>query len=251
MGASGIFGKRNLSRIDVDLQFPREIYANRTFYVRTTLYNKRAFLPAFLMKTRLEESVASFPFVDRKAQATAHLPFSFSRRGRNRVGNIYLESRFPFNFFVRARKIEKSVDVLVFPEPLAADLMYVTNEEIGKRGESSGRQRGEGSELITIREYIPGDPIKYINWKASAKTDLLKTTEFASLSAQPVTIDFDKVDIKNVEEKISSIAFTVLHLLKRNIPVGFRIGNVFYSPAVSDAHRFSIMKELALYGHER
>ncbi len=250
MGASGIFGKRNLSNVEVDLQFPGEIYANRTFYVKVTLHNKRGYFPVFMMKVRLEEGTAYFPFVDRKSRATAHLPFSFSRRGRNRIGSIYIESPFPFNFFVRARKIEKPVDVLVFPEPLASSLPYVANEESGRKGESSGRQRGDGSELITIREYIAGDPTKYINWKASAKTGFLKTTEFASLSVQPVTIDFDKVEIKNVEEKISSITFTVLHLMKRNIPVGFRMGKVFYSPAVSEAHRFSIMKELALYNHE-
>jgi len=237
--------------IGVDLQFPREIYANRSCGIKVTLSNKRRYFPVFVMRTRFAETFAFFPFVDRNSEATAHVPVSFSRRGRVEISRIYLESRFPFNFFVRSRKIDNASEVLVFPEPLACDPARIFTRGSGSRGESSGRHRGEGSDLLLIREYIPGDPLRYINWKASAKTGGLKTTETAAPSERPVTIDFDSVEIKDLEEKISCITFVVLNLLKRNIPVGLRIGSTYYSPAVSDAHRVSIMKELALYDPDR
>src|SRR5262249_50825844 len=42
------------------------------------------------------------------------------------------------------------------------------------------RRPGSGSELLDLRDYIPGDPPKTIAWKASARRDRLMTKEFES-----------------------------------------------------------------------
>ena len=42
------------------------------------------------------------------------------------------------------------------------------------------RRRGSGSELLDLRDYLPGDPPKMIAWKASARRDRLMTKEFES-----------------------------------------------------------------------
>src|SRR6185436_17567374 len=39
---------------------------------------------------------------------------------------------------------------------------------------------GSGSELLDLRDYLPGDPPKMIAWKASARRDRLMTKEFES-----------------------------------------------------------------------
>src|SRR5581483_3809763 len=39
---------------------------------------------------------------------------------------------------------------------------------------------GSGSELLDLRDYLPGDPPKLIAWKASARRDRLMTKEFES-----------------------------------------------------------------------
>lgn len=65
-----------------------------------------------------------------------------------------------------------------------------------------------------------GDPVKYINWKATAKTGELKTKELSSLTYQPVVIDFSAIKIKDTERKISCIAYAVVQLTRKNIPIG-------------------------------
>ncbi len=42
------------------------------------------------------------------------------------------------------------------------------------------RRAGSGSELLDLRDYIPGDPPKMIAWKASARKGKLITKEFES-----------------------------------------------------------------------
>jgi len=47
-------------------------------------------------------------------------------------------------------------------------------------GHHAHRRPGTGSELLDLREYLPGDPPKMIAWKASARRDRLMTKEFES-----------------------------------------------------------------------
>src|SRR6185437_3301016 len=41
-------------------------------------------------------------------------------------------------------------------------------------------QPGSGSELLDLRDYMPGDPPRTIAWKVSARRDRLVTKEFES-----------------------------------------------------------------------
>jgi uncharacterized protein (DUF58 family) len=251
MGASGLFGKRNLSGVEVDLRFPREIYARRPFTLVVHIRNTRTRMPLYLGRILIGDNHALFPFVDSRSESIAYTPFSFSSRGAQRIDAVYLESRFPFSFFIRATKLKAAYDVVVFPEPMACDLEQIWRHESGPRGESLKGGLGDSTELAAIREYVAGDPVKYVNWKATAKSGVLKTTLFSALSRRPIVIDLDEIEIRSTEEKISCVTYTILDLMRKSIPVGLRLGGRNFFPALSDSHRFTMMKELALYDHTR
>ena len=89
----------------------------------------------------------------------------------------------PAGFFYRRLFVRGPAEVLVLP-PL-------TDDEGRKRGSKKfntlpppGVHRlhrpGGGSELLDLREYRPGDPLKTIAWKPSARRDRLITKEFES-----------------------------------------------------------------------
>lgn len=250
MGLSGFFGKRNLSKIEPDIEFPAEIYANKPFPMKIRLKNNKRFLPGFLLRITVDANEALFPFVDVRDEAAKHITFSIGSRGKYEIRNIHICSAFPFYFFIRCRTVKKQREVIVFPEPVKCELFSHFGEQSKTAGEKAYDRTGFEPDIISIRDYMQGDPLKYVNWKASAKTGKLKTKELSSMTHQPVMIDFDKIDIKNTETKISCITYTVLHLFKKNIPVGIKVNERLYKPDVSGAHKISIMKELALYGME-
>lgn len=250
MGLSGLFGKRNISKIDIDIELPEEMYANRPAPVKVKLRNRKRFLSGFLLRVVAREGKALFPFVDAGAEATKYLTLSFERRGRFVVQDVHVCSVFPFNFFIRCRDTGKRFEYIVFPEPKKCELPGSLGRVKRSRGEIPSDKIGYDSETISIRDYVQGDPLKYISWKATAKTGELKTKELSSLSDQPVVIDFDAVPARNREERISFVTYTVLHLLKKNILVGLKINQRLYKPGISAAHKISLLRELALYGAE-
>ncbi|MDI6801205.1 MAG: DUF58 domain-containing protein [Thermodesulfovibrionales bacterium] len=251
MGISGFFGKRNLSGIDIDIELPQEIYAGRDFPLKIRLKNNRAFLQAFLIKITIGKYETFFPFIDKKKEIINYINISFEARGRYKMDNLHICSVFPFNFFIRCKKINKSFEFIVFPKPEKCVLKSYFEKERIQKGEQPLDKIGYEADIISIREYIHGDPFKHISWKATAKTGELKTKDLSALSYQPIVIDFDTVNIRNTEEKLSCITYTVSHLFKLGIPVGLKIRNKLYKPGISISHKTNILKELALYDTEK
>ncbi len=253
MAVSGIFGKRNLSKIEVRIELPEEIYADTGVPVRVIIRNHRRVLPVFLMRVHVAGSEILFPFVDVKTDGVRYLSLSFPERGRSVIRQVYLSSVFPFNFFIRYRKIPGVFEAIVFPRPRKCESLWPSEKERRSRGEQTTDRTGYEADIISLRNYIEGDPLKYIHWKASAKTGQLKTKELSTLSHQPVVVDFDALPLKDLEEKISCVTYVLLKLLKRNIPVGLRIGGTLYKP-FSGTHgertkalKFAMLTKLALY----
>lgn len=248
MGISGFFGRSNLAQIDVRVDFPREIYATAKTPVRISVTNGRRFLPIFLLRVKVRDCEAFIPFLDAGHGATQYVNMTFQERGEHTLGLVSLSSVFPFNFFTRYKWYSDTVPIVVFPKLQQCRLFSLHRRERWPRGEFSSDKTGYESDIMSIREYVHGDPLKYINWKATAKTGELKTKELSSLAFAPVIIDFDSVDIDDVEEKISCIAFTIVQCIRKNVPVGMKVGGVLFKPTLSDDQKSTMLKELALYG---
>jgi uncharacterized protein (DUF58 family) len=120
-------------------------------------------------------------------------------------------------------------------------------EQKKPRGEEHSNRIGYDSDMISIRDYLTGDPMKYISWKSTAKTGALKTKEFSTLEFQPVIIEFDKVNIRDLELKISCVTFMILRLFRAGVPFGLAMEGEVYGPNHSKANKMNILRRLALY----
>ena len=252
MGISGFFGRSNLSKIEVKVDLAPEIFATVKTPVSVTVTNKRKILPIFLLRVTIQDKELFFPFVDAGDTATRYIVMAFAQRGKFTMGLVSLHSVFPFNFFTRYKWYSDASSFVVFPKLQQCELFSFNQKERRLKGEHPSDKTGYESDIISIREYVHGDPIKYINWKATAKTGELKTKELSSLAFQPVVIDFTAVDIEDTEKKISCISYTIVQLIRKNIPIGLRLNGAFFAPAVSKNHKTTLLTELALYGsHEQ
>jgi uncharacterized protein (DUF58 family) len=199
---------------------------------------------------RAGEAETLFPYVGPGASEEKYITLIAGKRGKRSLDAVTVSSVFPFNFFIRYRRIKTAFAYIVFPEPKRCRLDDFLYHEHRSRGEASSDRSGYEGDLLSLRDYAHGDPMKYIHWKASAKSRDLKTKELSSLSQQPVVIDFEKTGISNREERISCITYLLLGLYRRNIPAGLRIGSLVFGPGTSAAHKTSMIRELALYGEK-
>ncbi len=250
MGISGFFGQANISKIRLHVEFPQEIFAETPFPVKVVLHNDRMF-PAFLVRVEFPATPLLFPFIDKHSADERYAMISLKLRGRNQINDIRISSVFPFNFFTRFNRKTDHFDVTAFPKLIKCDLIDFNNGTQRSKGDMSSGAAGYESDMISIRQYVLGDPIKYINWKATAKTGELKTKELSALVFQPVIIDFDRIGGRDIEERISFTAYILLQFLRQQIPVGLKLKDTIMMPAITRQHRIEMLTSLALYSPEK
>jgi uncharacterized protein (DUF58 family) len=255
MGISGFFGRRNIMALSLLLEPPDEIYAGTVMPLKIVVRNDKRFSPSFLIKIRVGESETLFPVIDRSGTASGLIYVDFQHRGLYKIGDIYISSVFPFNFFIRYRRLDNISDIVVFPAMKKCSLHALFSSEKKSGGERSLDKAGFEAEVLSIRNYHYGDPQKYIHWKASARTGELKTKELSSLSHRPLIIDFEDTDIQEPEERITCITYMIVKSFRINTPIGLRINNKVYKPAdnafdsgAARALKLEMLRELALYG---
>jgi uncharacterized protein (DUF58 family) len=246
---SGFYGKRNLSRLIVDVTFPEEVFARTETLVTVVLVNRRRYLPAFLMRVSLGETSVLFPFLEAGHRATRPARLTFAGRGHQAVSPRYLASSFPFRFFIRYRRLEGDVTALVYPEPKPGAVGREEGRSRSRPSESGLDLSGAGTDLLSIRPYLVGDPLKYIHWKASARTDRLQTKEFTLPAMPPLVLDMARVP-GPLEGRLSILTFWVLALFRKGVPVGLKMGEILYPPVHSPHQKHLLLRALALCGHE-
>jgi len=130
-----------------------------------------------------------FPFLAPEQELRADLEISFPARGRYREKNFGLATRFPFAFLMKTRRINLAREVIVYPvvepaEQFREVLPMVT-------GEFETFVSGRGHDLYRIREYMPDDSARHVDWKATARTGSLKVREFSREDERKLRIVFD------------------------------------------------------------
>jgi uncharacterized protein (DUF58 family) len=135
------------------------------------------------------QGMAYYPFVPAQAEMSADLELRFDQRGRYREDSFGIATRFPFAFFTKTRHVSLQREVLVYPRIDPTDEAFEILPLV--RGEWESFVRGRGSDLYRIREYMPEDSARHVDWKATAKSGSLKVREFAREDERRLCIVFD------------------------------------------------------------
>jgi uncharacterized protein (DUF58 family) len=115
------------------------------------------------------------------------------RRGDYQFGNLNLRWRGPLGLIVRQARIEAGGTVKVYPNLLDVqryDLLLRRNrlQELGLR---HTRMFGQGTEFERLREYLPDDDFRRINWKATARRHRPITIEYQTERSQNIVAVLD------------------------------------------------------------
>lgn len=130
-----------------------------------------------------------FPYLAAGTVTTADVELRCERRGRYQQESFGLATRFPFSFLVKTRRIALAREIIVYPSVEPPDEMFEILPMI--TGEFEAFVRGRGHDLYRIREHMPGDSARHVDWKATAKSMSLKVREFTREDERKLRIVFD------------------------------------------------------------
>ncbi len=170
------------------------------------------------------EGMVYFPYLPPKAELAADLLLRFERRGRYCESSFGVATRFPFAFLTKTRDIALQSEILVYPPVLPPDELFEMLPLV--RGEWESFVRGRGSDLYRIREYMPEDSARHVDWKATAKSGSLKVREFTREDERKLCIVFDNpsagaVSGQAYERAVNLAASLAWHFSSQDAEVSF------------------------------
>lgn len=135
------------------------------------------------------DGTAYFPYVAPQAELSADLELCFQRRGQYSENSFGLATRFPFAFLTKTRRVPLKRTMLVYPGVEPTDEFLDVLPMI--TGEVAAFVSGRGYDLYRIREYMPEDSARHVDWKATAKSGSLKVREFTREDERKLRLVFD------------------------------------------------------------
>ena len=144
-----------------------------------------------------------------------------TERGVYQFGSLNVFSVSPIGFLARRYKYDTAAEVPVYPSFLQLrkyDLIAFTNR-LHEYGLKKIRRIGHTMEFEQIKEYVQGDDIRNINWKATAKKNQLMVNQYQDEKSQPIYSVIDK-------GRVMKMPFEGLSLLDYAINATLVISNI-------------------------
>ena len=197
------------------------------------LYLSRMVIPA--VRADILKDAVYFPYIPAALVASAEVELSFARRGRYVQDGFGVSTRFPFSFLAKTRRIALKREIIVYPEVEPTDELFRVLPMI--TGEFEAFVAGRGYDLYRIREYLPDDSARHVDWKATAKTGALKVREFTREDERKLRIVFDnpgpgQIPPENYERYIGLAASLSWHFTSENTELSFAAHEALETPDI-------------------
>jgi len=250
---SGVTSRQNLRRVDIELESPSEVFAKQPFSLGFSLrHSGRLWDRRLLVIAGLGEGKPVLvPHLARREKCQGILELTVNRRGLLRIPHLHLSSIFPLGLFRKGMRYGIDLQILVYPQLLAADEYRVVGG--GPGAEHPSLRTGTGHELFTLRRFRPGDDRRSIHWKQTARTGDLIYMETEAEKGNRVSIllengvgELDPATDKRFERVISEAATAAHYYLEQGYEVELitREGLVGFGRGMAQKRR--ILESLAL-----
>jgi len=243
---SHALARRNIASVRFSRKCPEEIFAGTRFsiqyVVRCEAANRGS--AALVLKEAPPLGVTpegiALPHAPRDGTAWYRGEATIESRGDCSIGPAVLSSSFPFGLARYVRRSGPAQNVLVFPRIGPVDARMAR----WGRGQGKRSERADTHGIVPhhLREYVPGDPYKQIDWKKSARTGELITRVLSDEGGGEATV---RLPHRATEEDISHAASLVVHYGRMGVPVSFQGPGLFVQAGVGPEFTRQLLTILA------
>ncbi len=179
---SGVLSEQSIRRVRVEPVLPDELFAGQLALFGARVANRKRWRASYSIT--VEGLGGSHRAYLAKLEPGAERLITWQEtpraRGRWRLANSKVATRFPFGLFVKTAQLAPNREVVVYPAIglISAD----RRRELDRAGGAPAPRRGRGHGLHNLREYRFGDNPRLIHWRSSAKSATLMVRE---LEAEP------------------------------------------------------------------
>jgi len=149
------------------------------------------------------------------------------RWGGYAVGRVFVRARDPFALIRWEQELDRRGPLKVYPrEELVRTLLRPQDTQVFG-GNHVAREKGEGIEFADLRPFVPGDRVRRVNWRASARRGQLWVNEHHAERNADVVIFLDSFaelgdpGASTLDDALRAAASLAARYLRQKDRVGF------------------------------
>jgi uncharacterized protein (DUF58 family) len=173
------------------------------------------------------------------------LRFPVHQRGEHKIATLCLTTVYPLGFVRFLKRFASSQRYIVYPRP-AGDVK-LPSSFVRQTDSRPVTDLGEGDDFAGVRDYMPGESQRHIDWKAVARGQPLVTKQFTAEAEGVVYLDFSALHLADVEERLSQLALWVIEAERAGRPYGLRLPGTKIPAAVGQLHFHQCLRTLSLF----
>jgi uncharacterized protein (DUF58 family) len=179
--------------------------------------------------------------------------------GVHELGRTRIRARDPFRIVGWEARGAETQEVKAYPSPLTLRRLVPPVETQAFAGSEVARVKGEGVEYADIRHFVPGDRVRSINWRASARSQSLVVNERHPERNADVVLFVDSfVDVRSggrsvLEDAVRAAGALATHYLASRDRVGLvGFGGVlrWLRPGMGSTQRYRLVETMIETGVE-
>ena len=163
-------------------------------------------------------------------------------RGVYEVGPLEAQVHGPLGLVEHPVQEEAGVELVVYPR------RYKLTEPTAASGELHTQQETVTQEFDRVREYTPGDPLRTVDWKSSAKHSDLHVVEFSEHAGEEAVVIAGVAARAAADEMARAVATLAEAALDAGLDVGVTVPAGHRDPDSGPAHREHLLRLLARTG---
>ena len=246
-----LLGSLNLRGLTIERRIEGEVFAQLLVQGHWGLRNQRKWGSAWCVSISEVNSLGSTGVGDERVMRLRsgerkEVPagWRFLARGQQSLQGVMFESRWPFGMVRRRRYFHVPQQVLVYPAIGGhAPTIEVAGPRL-RRVAPKGLGAQEGYE--GLREYVPGDPLRWIHWPTSARTQTPMVIQRPDLRSDQLMVEVRAHPRMHWEEVLSNACSEIIRGLGRGMAVGLVMQDERHPPRRGSAWRRHLLSQLAL-----
>lgn len=237
---------RNLAGLRVAAGKSPPVFAGETVHLGLRLSSSA--LERYCIGFLMPGFATQFADIPDNGHVDVVLELPAEQRGYFRPGRLTFFTRYPLGLFRAWGYVKLDTQCLIYPRPEAGQ---VPLPQVAEHGDSQGPALAGADDYGGLRSYQPGDSMRHIAWKASARGESLLTKQFESHLAPDIVLDWALLpSTLDVEAKLSRLTRWVIDCQQRGYRYALRLPGTDLPPDEGEEHYRRCLQTLALFGLE-
>ncbi|MCR4299201.1 MAG: DUF58 domain-containing protein [Gallionella sp.] len=233
---------RNLAHLEIRAGHADAVFNGETAQFVLHFHN-RGKLPRYQLCLRDGDGNTISFDVPAQQDSKVAFPVPAMQRGWLALGNLTLYTEFPLGLFHAWSYLHFDTRCLVYPKPLAEAPLPP-----GDAPDGAGKRSIAGDDDFSgLRNYVAGDALPRIAWKAFARGQGLQVKQFSAQADEELWLDFSDAHDRNDEDKLARMARWVLDAEALGLRYALRLPDGELPPGNGMTQRDECLRRIALF----